>query len=411
MRQALSFIALSVMITLGASSPGASIIVFDSYPSSEVSGISLIPNDAAQRLLDYRTKSPILTDLGQPDRDTVRLLNRYGGKQPSLFDNVDTSEPSKYTNLIILQGLDPATESYIESEYRESMIPFNYETVLLYGNSPSPSVDEDGETGNRCLFYPNSKQEKLEELQASWSCFPKESTLMEAFQALGAELPNHLEFVESVFDRQRSVAIWRLYFKSPQRSAHHRALIKPLESFLNEIRLLSLKGTAITVMSLPMSDGSQSLDRRNRFEGGALNKPTGPSTAQLFRRKSSIPMPSGPVCHVSNSSCNEATNGCSGHGFCERKSLPGSGSAGSDCYFCRCQDTIIRNDDGTTQRLRWGGSACEKQDLSSPFFLVGFVSILAILIVGVAVGMLFKAGQDDIPGVINAGVGTVKAHS
>lgn len=72
---------------------------------------------------------------------------------------------------------------------------------------------------------------------------------------------------------------------------------------------------------------------------------------------------------------------------------------------------MVRKTDGTTQKIQWGGPACQKKDISSPFFLIAGVSVLAILMVGSAVGMLFSMGQEELPSVISAGVGGSKTQS
>src|SRR4051794_31182439 len=69
-----------------------------------------------------------------------------------------------------------------------------------------------------------------------------------------------------------------------------------------------------------------------------------------------------PTCFNSESSCTNATNSCSGHGSCWEKYI--------GCYACRCSRTIVRhNDDGTTKTVQWGGTACEKKDISIEFWL------------------------------------------
>lgn len=118
-----------------------------------------------------------------------------------------------------------------------------------------------------------------------------------------------------------------------------------------------------------------------------------------------------PVCHSSNSSCAQATNNCSGHGYCYLKHRSSDEGSTGNCYACRCQQTVVRKNDGTTQKIQWGGPACEKKDISSPFFLIVGVSVLAIVTVGSAVGMLFTMGQEELPSVIAAGVGASKAQT
>lgn len=114
-----------------------------------------------------------------------------------------------------------------------------------------------------------------------------------------------------------------------------------------------------------------------------------------------------PSCFTSEASCIEATHGCSGHGSCHNKERSVNGGAKSDCYTCKCRETITRKEDGSIQKSSWGGSACQKKDISTPFFLVAGISIMAIAATGAAVGMLYYVGQEELPGVISAGVGTM----
>jgi hypothetical protein len=69
---------------------------------------------------------------------------------------------------------------------------------------------------------------------------------------------------------------------------------------------------------------------------------------------------------------------------------------------------VIQNSDGTIKRITWGGAACEKKDISSPFFLLAGISILVAIAIGYGIGMLFNIGQQDLPSVISAGVGGPK---
>ena len=119
-----------------------------------------------------------------------------------------------------------------------------------------------------------------------------------------------------------------------------------------------------------------------------------------------------PVCHASNSSCEDATNSCSGHGSCYLKYSAGKKDDGAgDCYACRCKSTTVKNSDGTTKKIQWGGVACQKEDISSPFFLIAGVTVFAIILIGSAIGMLFSVGSEELPSVIGAGVGTSKTQT
>jgi hypothetical protein len=104
-----------------------------------------------------------------------------------------------------------------------------------------------------------------------------------------------------------------------------------------------------------------------------------------------------PTCFSSESSCANATNSCSGHGSCSKKY--------AGCYACRCSRTIVRyNDDGTTKSVQWGGTACEKKDVSVEFWLFASFGIAMTALVAGAIGLLYIMGAEELPSVIGAGV-------
>ena len=182
--------------------------------------------------------------------------------------------------------------------------------------------------------------------------------------------------------------------------------LKFLEALL--LRLAESSSTSkreITTVILTRGSKSTKLSRR-----GAKRSPS-VGQQNVFQRSAqdlSLHSTLAPVCHASNASCAEATNNCSGHGSCYLKYGTGVEGTTGNCYACQCQQTIVKNSDGTTKTVQWGGAACQKRDISSPFFLVAGVSLLAILLVGSAIGMLFSMGSQELPSVISAGVGGPK---
>lgn len=117
-----------------------------------------------------------------------------------------------------------------------------------------------------------------------------------------------------------------------------------------------------------------------------------------------------PVCHASNSSCVTATNNCSGHGHCYLKYASKDEAIASDCYACKCEKTVIQNPDGTVKTVQWGGAACQKKDVSTPFFLLAGITILTVAAISSGIKMLFSVGQEELPSVIGAGVGISRAQ-
>jgi len=181
---------------------------------------------------------------------------------------------------------------------------------------------------------------------------------------------------------------------------------KFLQSIFHDLTKQSSSGKReITAVVLPTTSDSRGSAQIFRRDSAAWSR------SSVSGAQDALHSNLAPVCHASNSSCAEATNNCSGHGSCYLKY--GSSEEGStgNCYACRCQSTVVRKSDGTTKKIQWGGPACEKKDISSPFFLIAGVSVLVIIMVGSAVGMLFSMGQEELPSVISAGVGGSRAQS
>ena len=184
-----------------------------------------------------------------------------------------------------------------------------------------------------------------------------------------------------------------------------------VKAFFHGLHELTINGKEVTALVLEKSSNVEGLARgtkkpRAAMEG-TLSKNDNLETLLKSEYQGSLLSTSFPSCFTSEASCIEATQGCSGHGSCYNKQRSINGGAKSDCYTCKCMETITRKEDGSIQKSSWGGSACQKKDISTPFFLVAGISIIAIAATGAAVGMLYYVGQDELPGVISAGVGTV----
>lgn len=92
----------------------------------------------------------------------------------------------------------------------------------------------------------------------------------------------------------------------------------------------------------------------------------------------------------SKEDCETATDSCSGRGSCV-KLVSGE-------YTCACKSTYDSTKKKTT---RWGGSACEKKDVSfeTQMFLWSGVGIVFTILAGVK--MLVSVGNDPLPGILN----------
>ena len=188
------------------------------------------------------------------------------------------------------------------------------------------------------------------------------------------------------------------------------AMIRELLSYLNP-RLASFATSGSqesTIVLLPTAARSpRPLSKHTHFarqvseeEEETLSVPSSPQLSTTQSNSSPPKLAPGtflPTCFSSESSCTNATNSCSGHGSCSAKH--------AGCYACQCLRTVVRtNDDGTTKTVQWGGTACEKKDISTEFWLFASFAIAMTALVAGTVALLYSMGSEELPSVIGAGV-------
>jgi hypothetical protein len=159
------------------------------------------------------------------------------------------------------------------------------------------------------------------------------------------------------------------------------------------------------------------LDRRQQAEepmtepaAASSSPPTTESKQMKASNSTADPKPLLPVpatCYTTLESCNNSTNSCSGHGKCYRKW--GKDEGRPSCFACMCtptDDFFKQGEKGNPARriIYWGGAACQKKDVSGPFWLFAIFTVVMVGLVSWAIGMLFSIGEEKLPGVIGAGV-------
>ncbi|KAF2730051.1 hypothetical protein EJ04DRAFT_474489 [Polyplosphaeria fusca] len=108
-----------------------------------------------------------------------------------------------------------------------------------------------------------------------------------------------------------------------------------------------------------------------------------------------------PACFESKELCQVRTKNCSGHGGC------GSMHKGAqDCFGCRCEATVeqVGDNEKTIKTTYWGGPACQKKDVSVPFWLFVGSGVIIAALISAGIGMLYSMGSEELPSVIGAGV-------
>ncbi|KAL9048158.1 MAG: hypothetical protein Q9162_007840, partial [Coniocarpon cinnabarinum] len=90
---------------------------------------------------------------------------------------------------------------------------------------------------------------------------------------------------------------------------------------------------------------------------------------------------------------------------------PGSGvSTKTKCFSCVCGITSQVDDQNRNTTTRWAGPACQKRDVSVPFWLLAGTTLGLVGTIGWGVGLLYGMGSEELPSVIGAGVAGLGAR-
>ena len=167
-----------------------------------------------------------------------------------------------------------------------------------------------------------------------------------------------------------------------------------------------------TIVVIPQPPPSTQHRKRNSKRGVNPEAPlsvhaaTKPKPVISAAKNGTAPKTTIPFCWASEQACNEKTQACMGHGACRKKYTEkvSSDEDGPECWACLCSSTVLKLEKGATKTTHWGGPACQKKDISVPFFLFAGFTMAAVALVSWGIGMLYSIGQQDLPSVLGAGV-------
>ncbi|KAJ5166545.1 uncharacterized protein N7482_005326 [Penicillium canariense] len=414
MRWVSKLLALAATGALGTHALEASIFTFPSGNQEDRDTISVhqtVSEDAARLILELRIKPSLGSVLGKVETDIVDRINEFSGTQHSLFGGSSDHEiPSR--SIIIIEGVDEAVGTNMRKGQVQSIFVPHASSDLV--DDSLGSFLGHGDVKKRCAYDQGAVTSETDYVQSAKECISQDPVFSHGQTLFSRDFLNLVDSVEIWSSKDQTSTVARLSLKT--RSDDGALVVQSIKSLFHDLdKLASSESRDITAFLLPNSDASRDISRIAQRDTSTWSRsPASSSDAQGTLRKSAqgLAMSSvlAPVCHASNSSCSDATNNCSGHGHCYLKSGSGVEGTTDNCYACRCQTTVRTKSDGSTQKIYWGGPACQKEDISSPFFLIAGVSVLAIVLAGSAVGMLFSMGQEELPSVIGAGVGGSKAQ-
>ncbi|EEQ88860.1 uncharacterized protein BDCG_03980 [Blastomyces dermatitidis ER-3] len=408
MRRLLSFLPLSLAAITGVAAYDARAYTFDTRQQSVPPVNRVVTPETARLILASRLDLADGSTLGQVDEILIRDLNTFGGAQTPIMgdtsvgdcstkmalvwegvDVPDLASVSKYSTdsfTIPSAPADLVSESFVENLLTHSSAMLTTSKPCLY------DFEVDGRLQGTLILNANQCPSKKDVFSATSSIL--EEAAFRQFLARGAK----------GWGGECATAILRL-----SSTSNTPAVRKTVFATIAELSILAKdsKQDSVMIFTSP-SPSYHTLKYRSEETKPGLPNTIQARSSRNVRRGHKFPSTMMPVCYSSNETCTEATNNCSGHGSCYRK-FASKENAKGDCFACKCHRTVVRtNDDGTVKTVQWGGAACQKKDVSIPFFIIASLTILMVIAVTGGIRLLFSVGMEELPSVIGAGVAVPK---
>ncbi|KAF2281193.1 uncharacterized protein EI97DRAFT_389636 [Westerdykella ornata] len=392
-----------------AAGPLGHVFIFDPHVTNpEARPPSLVSPQTARLILSQRlgvSRYHSISDSKDPE--LLNLLNTYGGAWQDPFTDSRMKDASSAQVFVWLDNVDDV----------EAVIPNSgaYSASFSITNPPSP-------LDNHRLYEDLIQQvEALPRPSNPYANLDAEIEAQLSFQDVG-ETTTHNDYLNAFYSSNSS--------KGPAGSVS-----KALQTLLQKVSAAKEKGWPVTIVVMPPSGNVRSAHpygvyrmpssikaRRERPEAvlsPSTSQPSsGPQSADLsdletfprIQKAKEHPPVLGilPQYFPSLEACQRTTHNCSGHGECGLLHKGDKDSGKRDRYGCTCKPTIVEvGHDGMESKRKvtyWGGPACQKKDVSQPFWLfVGTGLVLAFLI-SAGIGLLYSMGNEELPSVIGAGV-------
>ncbi|KAJ5333279.1 hypothetical protein MYU51_014683 [Penicillium brevicompactum] len=406
MRWVSTLLAMAATGALQVNAMDATILTFPSTPAGALNAVpkqQQLPEDEARLVLELRMQSSVASILGAVDADTVDHLNQFAETESVLFGGHSGTQASG-KSILILEGLDRQTTLNVQSSQPSHIFVPRVSSGFIDADLLG-SFGGAGDHGKYCA-HNDGTGVVSSKAQTAQECLSQDPMLAGQSGLFDRGSLAAINSVEDWTSHDGKDSMLKLSFKNLGDSIAGPKLLQSLIAHLAESSSVSKR--EITAVILP--SGYQSTPLRRRGAETQWSSAGNHNPAKQSAQDSPLLSTLAPVCHASNSSCAEATRNCSGHGSCYLKFGSGVEGTTGNCYACKCQQSIVKNNDGTTKTVQWGGSACQKKDISSPFFLIAGVSFLAILLVGSSIGMLFSMGSEKLPNSLSAGVSNPRSQ-
>ncbi|KAH8817135.1 hypothetical protein F5884DRAFT_667132 [Xylogone sp. PMI_703] len=378
---------LPALATAASAASGANVFIFQGEEWPQNTEQSVISPEDAGLIIAKRLDVSQYHSLSGASKSTLENINKFGGDSGSVFEKTHTIPEL----VIVIDGVSQDTAEPLLNTLSSKTPAF---TIL---KPPSPAT-------NRKFVQDLQKQMG----EKSSTC-----TLRESINPLDERCWS-----------DRTKVIYVDLYKNDKNAIDIDELVDVQEQVLQGAKA-GLFNAMVALMpettkSSKSSYGSYKVPsqielRKRQSEEPMTESPTSSfqnvdkSVSGVEAMASTSPAPLKGViarCYSSLDACITATNNCSGHGSCFEKYGKSEGSSGHNCFACGCKPTVrmVGPHNESTSTTYWGGAACNKEDISSPFWLLAGFTVVIVSVVGWGIGILYSMGEEKLPSVIGAGV-------
>ncbi|APA09370.1 hypothetical protein SS1G_12165 [Sclerotinia sclerotiorum 1980 UF-70] len=367
-----SFLLPLLASTACAASDSARAYIFESqqWPNNAASPPSLSPNEA-RLVLAQRLGVSRFHDVGSVDANAINHINKFGGQSQlkSLFKDAPKDRAAEL--VMIVEGVSEETAGSLLDAWSSIKPAFTISNPPSVRTTQKLADDLELQVGG-------AKKCTLDDAINPFAdkCWNGKSKIMHI--DLNRQSKDK-DFINTSFERLTKFA--------------SKAEMNVLVILMPDSRRGSGSyGSYVRPSQKKLSSRQQFEEPMSEFVGHQVQE--APSSNSSYKNNTVIKTTL-PVCHASLDSCTSSTNNCSSMGACYKKYTSQSG----DCFACRCDADSGR-----------GGSACQKRDISGPFWLIFISSFVLVGLVSWGISMLYSIGDEKLPGVIGAGVSSNKAR-
>ncbi|CAI6282570.1 unnamed protein product [Periconia digitata] len=388
-------LALSTLCSAASAAREGHVYVYDKVPGSLPQAPTTVTPETARLILARRMGLSDFHSLENPSEDTIRNLNVYGGNQPKLFGGHRQNDLKMQTVMWIddVEDFEVFASCFQDKDWMKLTV------------SDPPSTSDNERLIEDMALQTNALDDHT---RKSGSDSDSKNEFLNDWLRVASRnydvVRKTTQKNECPFSHHNSVTPSMTVVLMPPSSPKSKRRVQPYGPYTvpSPDHLRREVAEAHISKETPLSLASTTPDLPDDLE-------TFPVITAAKEKGDNTTAPLGilKTCYESQSKCVAATNACTGHGKCVNRN-GGKKERGFDCWHCACEAEVKMHDgkgmETGKKTVYWGGPACQKKDISTPFWLLTGTAVLLAFLISSGIGLMYSMGAEELPSVIGAGV-------